>query len=154
MRFNNVFNEDFQEFIESLNKHKVEYILVGGYAVIVHGYSRTTGDLDIWVNPSLDNFENLIKACNDFGLMLDDLTEYNFLDNKNIDVFTFGRPPVSIDIMKNVKGLEFKETYKNSIIVDIDGVSARVIHKNQLTVAKKASNRPKDQDDIEHLSKS
>ncbi len=129
----------------------MEYMLVGGYSVIFHGYSRTTGDLDIWVNPTKENYKKLIKSCFEFGLHIDDLTEYNFLVNDNIDVFTFGRPPVSIDIMKKVKGLNFAETYSNSIEADIDGVLIRVIHKNRLIQAKKASNRPKDQDDIDHL---
>ena len=79
--------------------------------MILHGYTRTTGDLDVWVNPTLINFKKLHKACFDFGLALDDLTEDNFLRNDDIDVFTFGRPPISIDLMKKVKGLDFDETY-------------------------------------------
>jgi hypothetical protein len=148
----NIFNRDFQEFISLLNEFSVEYILVGGYSVILHGYSRTTGDLDIWVNPSLNNYKRMIKACSKFGLMLDDLTEQNFLRNNSIDVFTFGQPPVSIDIMKAVKGLDFQDTYKDSLVVEIDSIPTRVIHKNHLIMSKKASNRPKDQDDIIHLS--
>jgi len=150
---NNIFNRDFQEFILLLNKSKVEYILVGGYSVILHGYSRTTGDLDVWVNPTKTNFNQLLEACSRFGLMLDDLTEYNFLSNEKIDVFTFGRPPVSIDIMKSVKGLDFYGTYKSSIIIEVDSIPTRVIHLNHLIKSKKASNRPKDQDDIQHLGK-
>ena len=119
--------------------------------MILHGYSRTTGDLDVWVNPEKENYKKLINACSEFGLMTDDLTEYNFLENDNIDVFTFGRPPVSIDIMKSVKGLEFNQTFANSILAEVDGIKTRVVHKNQLIEAKKASNRPKDQDDLEHL---
>jgi hypothetical protein len=149
---NNIFNEDFQEFITLLNKNNVDYILVGGYSVILHGYSRTTGDLDVWINPEKENYKKLINACIDFGLMIDDLTEENFLHNDQIDVFTFGRPPVSIDIMKSVKGLEFEQTYANSIIVDVDGIKTRIVHKNQLIESKKASNRSKDKDDLEHLS--
>ena len=148
----NIFNEDFQEFIKELNKWEVQYILVGGYSVILHGYSRTTGDLDLWVNPELDNFQNLLRACTEFGLMTQDLTVENYLDNDNIDVFTFGRPPVSIDIMKKVKGLEFDHCYESAVVMEVDGIKTRVIHKNHLIEAKKASDRPKDQDDIEHLS--
>ena len=148
---NNIFNADFQEFIEELNKFNVDYILVGGYSVIIHGYNRTTGDLDVWVNPTRSNYEKLISACSSFGLMLDDLAEDNFLKNDDLDVFTFGRPPVSIDIMTKVKGLTFKETYELAQITEIDGVKTRVIHKNHLIQAKKAAGRPKDQDDIEHL---
>ena len=147
----NIFNDDFQEFLQNLNNHEDEYVLVGGYSVILHGYTRTTGDLDVWVNPTLINFNKLHKACFDFGLLLDDLTEDNFLRNDNIDVFTFGRSPISIDLMKKVKGLDFDETYKHSFVTEVQGIQINVIHKNHLIVAKEASNRPKDQDDILHL---
>jgi predicted nucleotidyltransferase len=148
---NNIFNSDFQEFIEELNKYDVAYILVGGYSVIIHGYNRTTGDLDVWVKPVKPNFDKLIAACSGFGLSTDDLTEENFLANDELDVFTFGRPPVSIDIMTKVKGLDFDETYALSQIAEIDGVKIRVIHKNHLIQAKEAAGRSKDHDDIEHL---
>lgn len=148
----NIFNDDFREFIRYLNTHEVEYILVGGYSVIIHGYNRTTGDMDVWVNQTKENFYKLAKACSNFGLMTDDLTEENFLRNDDIDVFTFGRPPVAIDIMKKVKGLDFDEVYKFANMVDVEGLRVRLIHLNHLIQAKKASNRPKDQDDIIHLS--
>lgn len=86
-----IFNDDFQEFLQHLNHYEVEYVLVGGYSVILHGYTRTTGDLDVWVNPTAMNFKKLHQACFEFGLSLDDLTEDNFLRNDDIDVFSFGR---------------------------------------------------------------
>jgi hypothetical protein len=64
----NLFNDDFIDFIESLNRHKVDYVLVGGYAVIIRGYSRTTGDIDLWVNRSPENYTKLIAAIVQFGL--------------------------------------------------------------------------------------
>ena len=64
----NIFNEDFCDFIQSLNKFNVEYILVGGYAVIIRGYSRSTGDMDIWVNKTDENYQKLLSAITDFGL--------------------------------------------------------------------------------------
>jgi len=60
---------DFQEFITILNNYEVDYILVGGYSVILHGYSRTTGDLDVWVKPEKNNYKKLVNACIEFGLM-------------------------------------------------------------------------------------
>ena len=147
-----IFNEDFVEFIEVLNKNKVDYILVGGYSVIVHGYSRTTGDMDIWVNPTKSNFLKLKISFSEFGLPIEDLNEFNFLHNKEIDVFSYGRPPVSIDIMKEVKGLNFEEVFDSSFFYKInDEVEVRVIHINHLRQAKKASNRPKDRDDLNNL---
>ena len=102
----NIFNKDFRDFIEALNHFNVEYILVGGYSVILHGYSRTTGDLDIWVNQTVQNYNRIKKAFGLFGMPLFDMTESNFLENKHFNVFSFGRPPVSIDLMTEVKGLK------------------------------------------------
>ena len=147
----NIFNGDFQEFIQCLNNNDVKYILVGGYSVILHGYSRTTGDLDVWVDTTIDNYRKLKKASQEFGLMTIDLTEENFMHNDAIDVFTFGRPPVSIDIMKKVKGLSFEETYSQAIDIEIDELTIKVIHKNHLILAKESANRPEDQNDIIHL---
>ncbi|MCW5909287.1 MAG: nucleotidyltransferase [Chitinophagales bacterium] len=149
----NVLNTDFTEFILSLNKANVEYVLVGGYAVIFHGYQRTTGDLDIWINPTEDNYTNLKKAFADFGMSLFDMTIERFLDTENYDVFTFGRPPVCIEILTAVKGLRFNDTYSNASIVTFDGVPIRMIDLRDLIAAKKASNRLKDKDDLEHLEK-
>src|ERR1700754_3219108 len=95
----NIFNDDFRDFITALNNQQVEYILVGGYSVILHGYSRTTGDLDIWVNKTKENYIRLTRTFYEFGMSLFDMTEDNFLKNSEINVFSFGRPPVSIDIM-------------------------------------------------------
>jgi len=147
-----IFNVDFQDFIRCLNDANVEYMLVGGYAVIIHGYNRTTGDLDIWVDRTAENYKKLAKAFDKFQMPVFDMTPERFLHDDTVDVFTFGRPPVSIDIITAIKGLEFKKAAENVEEVMIDaGVKAKVIHINDLITAKKASNRPKDQDDIEHL---
>lgn len=147
----NIFHEDFQDFIVALNKNEVEYIIVGGYSVILHGYSRTTGDLDVWVNKTIDNYYKLVSAFQSFGLSLFDMNKDNFLFNPMINVFSFGRPPVSIDILTEVSGLKFSACYKKATFMDIDGLSVRVIDIRDLRNAKKASGRPKDLDDLENL---
>jgi hypothetical protein len=148
----NIFNEDFQDFISALNNNEVEYILVGGYSVILHGYSRTTGDLDIWVNKEKGNYLKLVKAFTEFKMPVFDMTEDNFLQNPELNVFTFGRPPSRIDIMTDVKGLNFNETFKTSQIVQVEDLKVRLIERNQLLKAKRAAGRFKDLDDIENLS--
>jgi len=148
----NIFNVDFLDFIQTLNDAEVEYMLVGGYATIIHGYNRTTGDLDIWVHQTGENYNRLKKAFKQFQMPVFDMTKTRFLHDKSVDVFSFGRPPVSIDIITNLKGLEFKQVWINVEEKEIDEkVKVKVIHVNDLIAAKKASNRPKDQDDIEHL---
>lgn len=150
---NNIFNIDFQEFIEALNFSKVKYMLVGGYSVILHGYSRTTGDMDVWIEPTTDNYHKMITAFFNFGLLTSAFTLEQFLDTDNYDVFSFGTPPVALDIMTRVKGLEFKEAYINNKWFDIEQeLKVCVISKHDLLKAKKAVGRNKDIDDIEHLS--
>ena len=147
----NILNQDFIEFIEALNKFEVEYILVGGYAVIYHGYNRTTGDLDLWINQTSKNYHKLLKAFKDFGMSIFDMTENKFLNEENYDVFVFGRTPVCIEILTKVKGLEFSNSYNNSTLCKFDGIMVRMIDLRDLKIAKKASNRAKDNDDLEHL---
>lgn len=148
----NIFNEDFRDFLSMLNKHEVKYILVGGFAVILHGYSRTTGDMDIWVDRDQENYQRLKSAFEEFGMPVFDMTKENFLNHPVWDVFTFGVPPVAIDIMTKVKGLDFGDTYGQAVTFEDDGLSIKTIHKDQLIKAKKHSNRPKDVDDIQNLS--
>jgi hypothetical protein len=147
-----IFNEDFRDFLTALNKNEVEYIVVGGYSVILHGYSRTTGDLDIWVNKEKENYFKLVTAFKEFNMPVFDMTEDNFLKNPELNVFTYGRPPSSIDIMTDVKGLNFNETFKTSQIVEVEDLKIRLIGLNQLLKAKRAAGRHKDLDDIENLS--
>jgi hypothetical protein len=148
----NIFNEDFREFIRALNDTDVEYVLVGGYAVILHGYRRTTGDLDIWVNTTKENYSKLRNAFLQFGLPTTDLSEQNFLANDSIEVFTYGIEPVSIDIMKTVKGLNFQEAFSSSLLFMDQDLPVRFISHQQLVNAKKAAGRYKDLDDLEKLS--
>ncbi len=151
---NEIFFQDFLEFIQALQQNEVEYLLVGGYAVILHGYTRTTGDMDIWVLPSKENYRKLAKAFQAFGMPVFDMTEENFLDTSKFDVFTFGTSPVSIDIMTKVKGLSFEEVFPEATLIELDeGLAVRLIGLGDLLKAKRASGRAKDFDDIRHLNK-
>ncbi|MGN7988986.1 nucleotidyltransferase [Pedobacter sp. 22226] len=147
----NIFNEDFREFIHALNNQSVKYILVGGYSVILHGYSRTTGDMDIWVERTEDNYKRIFNAFFQFGMPVFDMTKENFLHHPDWEVFSFGRPPISIDLMIIVKGLNFDECYSNSIFFEEDGLKIRTINYNDLLVAKKSAARAKDINDLENL---
>jgi predicted nucleotidyltransferase len=146
----NLFNEDFVDFLNLLNQNSVSYILVGGYAVVIRGYSRTTGDIDLWVEKSTSNFQKLQKALVEFGLPNGAIPLDNFLSDE-FDVFSIGRPPYAIEIMTAVKGLDYQEAFNSSTIEQIDGVSVRVIHLNQLRQAKLSAGRHKDLNDLENL---
>lgn len=146
----NLFNEDFIDFLTLLNKNKVSYILVGGYAVVIRGYSRTTGDIDIWVEKTVDNFQLLESALSEFGLPQGAILLENFLSEK-FDVFSIGQPPFAIEIMTAIKGLEYKQAFDTSTMETIDGIEIRVVHLNQLRQAKAAAGRHKDLNDLENL---
>jgi hypothetical protein len=148
----NIFNDDFRDFIQALNKHDVQYMLVGGYAVILHGYRRVTGDMDIWVNRTKENYSKIKLAFTEFGLPLFDMTEQRFMDADTADVFSYGRPPVSIDIITKLKGVEFEEAFSQAQTFNEEGLVIRFIHLNNLIQAKKASGRHKDLDDLEKLT--
>lgn len=147
----NIFNSDFRDFIAALNNNQVRYILVGGYSVILHGYSRTTGDMDLWVDRTKDNYLKIKDAFEEFGMSVFDMTEENFLYHPNWDVFTFGIPPVAIDLMIGLEGFNFQEVFDRSIIFIDEELNIRVIHKNDLIAAKKKAGRSKDLDDLENL---
>jgi hypothetical protein len=147
----NIFHEDFRDFLNALNKEDVRYVLVGGYSVVLHGYSRTTGDMNIWMERTSVNYERIIKAFQMFGMPLFDMTESNFLSHPIWDVFTFGTPPVAIDIMVKIEGLNFEEVFKKAVYFEDDELKIRTIHRNDLIAAKKIAGRAKDINDLENL---
>jgi len=147
----NIFNSDFRDFIEALNKNDVRYILVGGYSVILHGYSRTTGDMDLWVERTKENYLKILNAFAEFGMSVFDMTEENFLNHPVWDVFTFGIPPVAIDLMIKLEGIDFPSAYNRSVIFKDEDLEIRTIHKNDLIAAKQKAGRSKDLDDLENL---
>ena len=146
------FNHDFRDFLRALNEHEVEYILVGGMAVILHGYVRTTGDMDIWIKKSKENYKKLVLAFREFGMPVLDLTEESFLDDK-LNVWGFGRKPVLIEILSEVKGLDFDEAFKIALYHIEDNIKIRFLHLNSLIESKKAAGRYRDLDDIDQLTK-
>lgn len=148
----NIFNPDFQDFLIALNKAEVKYVLVGGYSVIYHGFPRTTGDLDIFVEVSKDNYDKLVVAFEDFQMPLFDMTEDSFLHKIDINVYTFGRPPVCIEILKEISGFRFHEIYQNALETVFEEIQMKVIHLKDLRKNKKISGRAKDINDLENLS--
>lgn len=148
----NIFNDDFQDFISALNKADVRYVLVGGMAVLLHGYMRTTGDMDIWVEQTKENYKKVVRAFEIFQMPVFDMTVEKFL-SKDYDVWSFGREPVRIDLMTEVKGITFDVAYEKSKIYEESGIPIRYLHLSNLIQAKKASGRFKDLDDIENLQK-
>lgn len=146
-----IFESDFSDFLNALNITSTEYIVVGGYAVIIHGYYRTTQDLDVWVNKTPENYIKLAKAYAIFGMPVFDMTLENFMGDE-FDVFSVGKSPLRIDIITTLKGLSFDAAYKNVLEKEIEGKKVKYLHINDLMIAKKAAGRHKDLDDLEKLS--
>ncbi len=147
----NLFNPDFRDFIKALHQHNVDYILVGGYAVILHGYERVTADMDIWVRCNEENYKKIRHSFLTFGMPVFDMTLTNFLDFEKWDVFRFGRKPVAIDIMTKVKGLSFDEAFQPASMVDVDDIQVRLIQYEHLLAAKRQAGRAKDINNLENL---
>jgi len=144
-------NENFIEFIQLLNKHQVKYVLVGGWAVIFEGYSRTTGDIDFLIETSEDNAEKVLTTIEEFWDSTIGFTKEDFLIEDN--VIMMGRVPFRIDILTSISGVSFEEAYNNSKIYKEENFEVRCIHINELIKNKKSSGRLKDLADAEMLEK-
>lgn len=140
---------DFREFLKLLGLHKIEYLLVGGYAVSLHGYVRTTGDLDIWIRVGPENASRLKAALVEFGFSGSDVREELFLDPDSI--IRMGVPPVRIEILTRISGLEFDAAYSRRQARTIEDVTFDLISLEDLKTNKRAAGRHKDLDDIDNL---
>ncbi len=146
-------DEELLQFWRILNKHNVQYIMVGGLATRLHGYNRTTDDLDVWLQDTLLNRQSFRAAFQELG----------YGDYPSIETMefipgwtTFYAAGVELDIMTEMKGLEnedFATCYQMANKADIDGVIVPFLHINHLIANKKAVNRPKDQLDVIYLEK-
>ena len=144
-------NENFVDFINLLNEHKVKYVLVGGWAVIFEGYSRNTGDMDILIEREPKNADKLLLVIKDFLGSTIEFEKEDFLKEEN--VIMMGRPPFRIDILTDISGVSFKEVYESSKIYEDEGFKIRCIHINELIKNKKATGRVKDLGDVDMLEK-
>lgn len=142
-------SQDFKEFIELLIRNKAEYLIVGGYAVGIHGHPRYTGDLDIWLNPTPGNAELILKSVNEFGFSSFNLTVSDFTKPGN--VIQLGYPPLRIDLLTEIDGVTFMECFKNKKQVTIDSLIVNFIGYDDLLKNKRESGRPGDIDDIDNL---
>ncbi|MEO0457396.1 MAG: DUF6036 family nucleotidyltransferase [Cyanobacteria bacterium P01_A01_bin.114] len=143
-------SQDFREFIELLNKHEVRYLIIGGYAVALHGHPRYTKDLDIWIEIEPSNADKLMNALTDFGfgsvgLKLDDFTASD-------QVIQLGYPPNRIDLVTTPDGVDFAACYQSKVTISIEGIAVNFINLENLKLNKKASGRLQDLADLEKLS--
>lgn len=141
--------QDFKDFLKLLKSHEVRYLLIGGYAVIYHGFPRATGDMDVWVAVSPDNASKLVDVLKDFGFEVPDLSPNPFLEEGK--VIRMGLPPIRLEILTSVSGVSFEECFNSRIVERIDDVEINIISLEFLKKNKKASGRYKDLNDLENL---
>jgi len=139
--------EDFRDFLKLLNKHRVEYLLIGGYAVFYHGYPRATEDIDFWVAISPDNAQKLVQVMQDFGLS--NVTPELFLQEHQLT--RIGFKPYRVKVLTTISGVQFETCYARRVVDTIDGIEVNIISIEDLKQNKKASGRLKDQDDVQNL---
>ncbi len=139
-------NEDFIDFIRLLESKDVRYLIVGGYAVGLHGFPRYTGDIDFFVAINEKNAVLLESVFNDFGFGELDISKDDFL--KSDFVVEIGREPRKIQVLTNIDGVKFDECYDRRFEVKYSGIAMKFIGKNDLIENKKTSKRPKDLIDL------
>ena len=142
-------NEDYRDMLHALSEEKVRFILVGAYALAAHGYPRATMDIDIWVMPSPENADAVLRALSCFGAPLHNLTREDLLQDGTI--FQIGVAPRRIDIITGASGLLFDPAYQNSISVNIEGIEVRIPSIDDLILNKRTTGRTKDLADAEAL---
>jgi hypothetical protein len=140
---------DFKEFLKLLAAHKVEYLLIGGYAVGYHGYPRATADMDIWIAMNPANADRIVAVLKKFGFDPPELSPELFL--KEWQIIRLGVPPVRIELATTISGVNFDECYAERIVDILDGIKINLISLNHLKINKKASGRHQDLADLENL---
>ncbi len=143
------FPRDFKEFLQLLNSKKIDYLVIGGYAVGYHGYPRATGDMDIWIAINEQNAIKMVEALKEFGFDPPELQKELFL--KEQKVIRMGVPPMRLEILTSIDGVDFKTCFNNRIIADFDDFNINFISKDDLLINKRASGRPQDLVDFEKL---
>jgi predicted nucleotidyltransferase len=142
---------DFEDFVVLLNKHRIDYMIVGGYALAFHGKPRHTGDLDIWIDISNENAERMCNVIAEFGMASLGMEKDDFL-KKGI-ITQIGYPPLRIDILNEIDGVNFKDAYTNKLTIDIDGLMINYIGLDDLIQNKTASGHHQDLTDVNTLNK-
>lgn len=148
-----LFLEEHKKILLLLLKNSVDFILIGGYAVIYYGYERTTGDMDLWLKPTNENRDNFINALKEHGVepnALDTLSKMKFTEPQ---VLYIGKKPNKIDFMTKIQGLSFEEAADKKVLLSLEGQHIPVIHYDHLIISKMLMGRSQDKADVEMLQK-
>lgn len=143
-------NSDFTDLLKLFSDKKVKYLIIGGYAVIQYAEPRYTKDLDVWISTDISNAKSVYKALKEFGAPLAELTEADFSEEGYF--YQMGVPPMRVDILMGIPGIEFEEAWQKRVEIDFDGLLVTFISREDLITAKRASGRPQDLIDADTLT--
>lgn len=143
--------KEFREFVASLNRNEVRYVMLGGYAVAWHGHPRFTGDVDFFIGRTPENAARVVKAIEDFGLACLGISAADLLAEESC--VYFGAPPWRVDIINFATGITFEDAWASRVEGDIDGTPCHIISRDLLLKNKRAIGRSKDIADVETLEK-
>ena len=143
-------NSDFTDLLKLFSDNNVRYLIIGGYAVIQYAEPRYTKDLDLWISTDTANAASVYAALRAFGAPLAGLTEDDFSEEGYF--YQMGVPPVRVDILMGIPGLEFDQAWNKRVEIDFDGLMVSFISKEDLIAAKRASGRPQDLIDANTLA--
>jgi predicted nucleotidyltransferase len=150
----NILQSEHFDILKVLSECEVVFLLVGGAAVNYYGYSRTTGDIDVWINPDEQNKLRLIKALEMMELFEGDIEIIRAAKFDQPFVFHIGSiPPFIIDFMTAITGVKWEEAWQNRETFEMEGIPLNIIHINHLKVNKMLSGRPKDMEDLRQLAR-
>jgi predicted nucleotidyltransferase len=144
-------NSDFRDLLQSLNAAGVRYLIVGGYAVMVHTEPRYTKDLDVWIEADEANAHRLFAALAEFGAPMQDYAVADFIQPDTF--FQIGIDPVRIDVLTSITGVDFPSAWERRVVVDFGGTPAPVLSRQDLIAAKLAAGRPQDRKDARRLQR-
>ena len=142
-------NRDFRDVLSSFNAERVEYMVVGAYALAAHGLPRATGDIELWVRPTPENALRVERALITFGAPADQFSRSDFESDDLI--LQLGVPPGRVDVITSIESVSFDEGWANRLVVELDGISVPVLGRDELLRNKRAVGRPQDQADVARL---
>jgi hypothetical protein len=144
---------EFKQLLLLLNKHRVNYMLIGGYAVIYYGYQRNTTDMDIWLKPDNANRDKLVLALKEFGIEPESLKLLSNLNFNEMQFFFFGKKPRRIDFINRINGITYDEAENEVNHFPLQNIQVPIIQYEHLILSKISNERAKDKADVEELQR-
>jgi predicted nucleotidyltransferase len=148
-----IFLKQHEDQLELLIRYQVKFLLIGGYAVNLYGYTRVTGDIDIWLEPSDTNRDRFVSMLKEIKFSQESISYISGLDFTAANAFHMGQRPLQVDFLTKVSGVNFHEAYQRKTEFQLEGFSLPVISFEDLILSKLNTDRLKDKLDVEELQK-